>query len=52
LANKNRDRRVNSALRKLGWRVLRIWEHDLKNDDVVIRRITRGLGYLELHGRQ
>lgn len=29
-ANKARDRRVNRELRKLGWRVLRIWEHELK----------------------
>jgi len=28
-ANKSRDRRVNRELRKLGWRVLRIWEHEL-----------------------
>ena len=29
-ANKKRDRLVNRALRRTGWRVLRIWEHDLK----------------------
>lgn len=28
--NKARDRRVNLELRRLGWRVVRIWEHDLK----------------------
>ena len=28
-ANKTRDRRVNQELRKLGWRVIRILEHDL-----------------------
>jgi len=28
-ANKARDRRVNRELHKLGWRVIRIWEHDL-----------------------
>jgi DNA mismatch endonuclease (patch repair protein) len=27
--NKARDRHVNRELRKLGWRVVRIWEHDL-----------------------
>ena len=27
--NKRRDRIVNRRLRRLGWRVLRIWEHDL-----------------------
>ena len=30
-ANKARDRRVNRALRAAGWRVLRIWEHELKS---------------------
>ncbi|NBV22498.1 MAG: very short patch repair endonuclease [Proteobacteria bacterium] len=29
-ANVARDRRVNRALRRSGWRVLRIWEHALK----------------------
>lgn len=29
-ANKSRDRRVNRMLRKAGWQVVRIWEHDLK----------------------
>jgi DNA mismatch endonuclease (patch repair protein) len=28
-ANKARDRKVNRALRAAGWRVLRIWEHEL-----------------------
>lgn len=28
-ANRARDRRVNRALRRAGWRVLRIWEHEL-----------------------
>ena len=28
-ANRARDRRVNRELRKLGWRVVRIWEHAL-----------------------
>ena len=27
-SNKARDRRVNRELRKLGWRVVRIWEHE------------------------
>jgi DNA mismatch endonuclease (patch repair protein) len=29
-ANKTRDRLVNRALRRAGWRVLRIWEHTLQ----------------------
>jgi len=27
--NRARDRRVNCALRKRGWKVMRIWEHEL-----------------------
>lgn len=39
-ANKARDRRVNRVLRKEGWRVLRIWEHDLaKRGAACVRRI-------------
>jgi DNA mismatch endonuclease (patch repair protein) len=38
-ANKTRDRLVTRALRKAGWRVLRIWEHDNK-----IRGRGRGRG--------
>lgn len=29
--NTQRDKKVNSKLRKQGWHVLRIWEHDLKS---------------------
>ena len=43
--NKARDRRVNRELRRLGWRVIRIWEHDLtKRGEVCIRRIQAALG--------
>lgn len=28
-ANKARDKKVNKALRRLGWSVLRIWEHEV-----------------------
>lgn len=39
-ANKARDCRVNRELRKLGWRVVRIWEHDLaKRGAACIRKI-------------
>ena len=32
-ANKARDRRVNQTLRKAGWRVVRVWEHELRRDN-------------------
>jgi DNA mismatch endonuclease (patch repair protein) len=43
--NKSRDRVVNSALRQAGWRVLRIWEHELasKNETHLLKRIQQTL---------
>jgi DNA mismatch endonuclease (patch repair protein) len=39
-ANKARDRHVSHTLRKTGWRVIRIWEHDLtRRSEACIRRI-------------
>lgn len=44
-ANKARDRKVNRMLRANGWRVLRIWEHDLTKSRQVsaVRRVLRVL---------
>jgi DNA mismatch endonuclease (patch repair protein) len=44
-ANKVRDRLVTRTLRKAGWRVLRIWEHELagKNEARLLNRIRRAL---------
>ncbi|TAL92106.1 MAG: DNA mismatch endonuclease Vsr [Paraburkholderia sp.] len=41
--NRARDRQVNARLREQGWRVLRLWEHSLKDEDKVARRIRRAL---------
>jgi len=30
--NRRRDQRIGRELRIMGWRVLRLWEHDLKRD--------------------
>lgn len=30
--NRNRDRRNFARLRRMGWRVLRIWQHQIKDD--------------------
>ena len=40
-----RDRLVTRALRQSGWRVLRIWEHELarKNETRLVRRIQTAL---------
>lgn len=44
-ANKARDRKVNRLLRANGWRVLRIWEHELAKSRQVsaVRRVLRVL---------
>jgi DNA mismatch endonuclease, patch repair protein len=39
--NVNRDNEVNQYYSKLGWMVLRVWEHELKNDfEGTIMKIT------------
>ena len=43
MANKARNRRVNRILRKKGWRVLRIWEHNLAHSKRCISQIRRTL---------
>ena len=32
-SNKLRDKKVNRHYKKIGWKVVRIWEHDLKKKD-------------------
>ena len=41
--NVRRDRRVNRQLRQRGWRVMRVWEHSLRDPDRVAGRIARML---------
>ena len=40
--NHERDQQVNRELRKQGWKVLRIWHHELskKNQAKLLRRLT------------
>lgn len=44
--NMARDAEVTKALKKKGWRVLRVWEHDLKrkNEKRLVARLRRVLG--------
>ena len=44
--NQARDRLVNRALRAAGWRVIRIWEHELarKNENRLLARLRRFWG--------
>ncbi|WP_404818586.1 very short patch repair endonuclease [Rhodoferax ferrireducens] len=41
--NKDRDNEVNHELRRLGWTVIRIWEHQLSenNRGTLLRRLRR-----------
>lgn len=45
LRNIERDREVLRFLRKAGWRVVRVWEHDLarKNEKRLVARLRRTL---------
>ena len=37
--NRERDRQVSRELRRLGWRVVRIWGHSLTSPEKIARRI-------------
>lgn len=41
--NKARDRLVTNALRRLGWRVLRLWEHELRNEKRALRLFEKAM---------
>lgn len=43
-ANRKRDRKVNRILRRDGWQILRIWEHNLEKD--MARTVLRVEKYL------
>ena len=49
-ANRTRDRLVSRTLRALGWRVLRIWEHELKraNEPRLLARLNRALAQINV----
>lgn len=44
--NQARDRKQSRALRKKGWTVLRLWEHDLakKREKQLLAKLSRVLG--------
>jgi len=41
--NTDRDKLVSRELRKVGWKVVRVWEHELSNSDRVVKRILAAL---------
>ena len=42
--NKDRDRFVSKSLRRLGWKVIRVWEHELKYPHKVAAKLRMVLG--------
>lgn len=48
--NKARDLLVGRTLRSQGWRVLRLWQHELKasNEKVCVKRILAAIGHSDL----
>ena len=46
IGKKARDWRVTLTLRRAGWRVVRIWEHELREPIRVLARIRRALADL------
>ncbi|MDP1547523.1 MAG: hypothetical protein Q8L87_16060 [Anaerolineales bacterium] len=42
--NMERDKLVNRELRRMGWKVVRVWEHELKTPEKVAGRLKRSLG--------
>ena len=49
--NAARDRLVARILKLKGWKVIRIWEHDLKNPIAVVRRLERVLTFSSIARR-
>ena len=41
--NRKRDRLVNRELRRLGWQIVRVWQHQLVNSASVAGRVIRAL---------
>lgn len=41
--NEERDRRVSRFLRRAGWSVVRVWEHELLEPRVITRKIRRAI---------
>ena len=40
--NRDRDRTVTTQLRRSGWRVIRIWEHELSESLTIMRKLKTG----------
>jgi DNA mismatch endonuclease (patch repair protein) len=49
--NRDRDRLVNRTLKRLGWKTLRLWQHDLRDGKKVVRRLRASLSSATYAGR-
>ncbi|MFY2608800.1 DNA mismatch endonuclease Vsr [Achromobacter ruhlandii] len=47
-ANVARDRRATRLLRDAGWSVLRVWEHELRDMERIVKRVERRLKAIRL----
>ena len=44
--NRRRDARISRKLRKAGWKVIRIWEHQIKNNaTAALKRLGAAVGH-------
>ncbi len=39
--NRERDQKVNRELKKVGWRIVRVWQHELKDPNKVAQKLVR-----------
>jgi DNA mismatch endonuclease (patch repair protein) len=39
--NKNRDKFVGRQLRQMGWKVVRVWEHEFTNPDHIVKKLLK-----------
>jgi DNA mismatch endonuclease (patch repair protein) len=39
IRNKQRDRSVSARLRRNGWKVIRVWEHSLRDENALLARL-------------
>lgn len=46
--NKKRDKKINAELNRLGWTVLRFWEHSFKRPKNILNKITYVLSKTKL----
>ena len=42
--SKDRDTYVTRKLRTIGWKVVRVWEHELKYPDKVVAKLMKSFG--------